>query len=139
MPTNHKKVNRTRKVIRKGKKMSTGGSRKINRTRKVVPRNKKVGSRSRKIAGRSRKMRGGKLFDGKPKPKPKPPSSKYTRAQFRRYFGTGLRNQGPVIISNRQGGPVRRVNHNAARKRVLYEATARREEEEYASSSRRPR
>jgi hypothetical protein len=44
MPTNHKKVNRTRKVVRKGKKMS-GGSRKVNRTRKV--------------AGRSRKMVGG--------------------------------------------------------------------------------
>ena len=43
MPTNHKKVNKTKKVVRKSKKMS-GGNRKVNRTRKV---------------GRSRKMVGG--------------------------------------------------------------------------------
>jgi len=42
MPTNHKKVNRSRKVIRRGKKMSTGGSRKMNRTRKTVSRSKKM-------------------------------------------------------------------------------------------------
>ena len=50
MPITHKKVNRTKKVVRKGKKMS-GGNRKVNRTRKV-------GGRSRKV-GRSRKMVGG--------------------------------------------------------------------------------
>jgi hypothetical protein len=54
MPTKNKKVNRTKKVVRKGKKMS-GGSRKMNRTKKVAPRNKKVGSRSRKMVGGSPK------------------------------------------------------------------------------------
>ena len=51
MQITHKKVNKTKKVVRKGKKMS-GGSRKVNRTRKVG------GNRSRKV-GRSRKMVGG--------------------------------------------------------------------------------
>ena len=91
MPTNHKKVNKTRKVIRRGKKMSAGGSRKVNRTRKVAPRNKKVSrsrkvggrsrkmvGRSRKVGSRSRKMGGGKWFGGKPNPNPKPQKpSKY--------------------------------------------------------------
>ena len=53
MPITHKKVNKTKKAVRKGKKMS-GGNRKVNRTRKVG------GNRSRKV-GRSRKMVGGAL------------------------------------------------------------------------------
>ena len=42
MPITHKKVNRTKKVVCKGKKMS-GGSRKVtNRTKKVAPRSWKM-------------------------------------------------------------------------------------------------
>ena len=69
MPITHKKVNRTKKVVRKGKKMS-GGNRKVNRTRKVG------GNRSRKV-GRSRKMVGGA----------KSKSSKKTKANASRSRG----------------------------------------------------
>ena len=60
MPITHKKVNRTKKVVCKGKKMS-GGSRKVNSSRKVVRKIGKMSTgSSRKIAGRSRKVGGGK-------------------------------------------------------------------------------
>ena len=41
MLTNHKKVNRTRKVVRKSRKLR-GGNRKVNRSRKIVRKSGKM-------------------------------------------------------------------------------------------------
>jgi hypothetical protein len=92
----NRKVNRTRKVVRKGKKMS-GGNRKVNRTRKVA-------GRSRKVAGRSRKMVGGK--------QPKNPSDTTVgRAAGRRQGRNGMIRRQDAI----RGNPF-----NPQRKTVVY-------------------
>jgi hypothetical protein len=96
----NRKVNRTRKVVRKGKKMS-GGNRKVNRTRKVA-------GRSRKVAGRSRKMVGGK----RPKNTKLPPSlTTVGRAAGRRQGRNGMIRRQDAI----RGNPF-----NPQRKTVVY-------------------
>jgi hypothetical protein len=80
MPITHKKVNRTKKVVRKSIKMSGG------RSRKVAGRSRKVAGRSRKVAGRSRKMSVG---GGKSRAKPVRANNAKKGTGFRIGFGLG--------------------------------------------------
>ena len=98
MPITHKKVNKTKKVVRKGKKMS-GGNRKVNRSRKIVRKSGKV--------GRSRKMVGGDYYRGT-------------------YVGPSMHPDAINERTARLEAKKRRQNRNAVKRQLLiYESLAK--------------